>query len=103
MIAKQHAVTDIVAREPAVDHYGSSLGGSRGAVSQGNMFIMLKPKGQRDLSAASFIDQIRPKLAQVVGIQTFLRPAQDINLSGFGARAQFVYVLRSTNNDVLYR
>ena len=103
MIAKQHAVTDIVARDPAVDHYGSALGGSRGAVSQGYMFIMLKPKAQRDLSAASFIDEIRPKLAQVVGIQTFLRPAQDINLSGFGARAQFVYVLRSTNNDVLYR
>ena len=35
--------------------------------------------------------------------RTFLRPAQDINLSGFGARAQFVYVLRSNSNDVLYR
>ena len=103
MIAKQHAVTDIVHADPAVDHYGSSLGGSRGPVSQGNMFIMLKPKGERDVSAAGFIDRLRPRFARVVGIQTFLRPAQDINLSGFGARAQFVYVLRSTNNDVLYR
>jgi HAE1 family hydrophobic/amphiphilic exporter-1 len=103
MIAKQHAVTDIVHADPAVDHYGSSLGGSRGPVSQGNMFIMLKPKGQRDVAAAGFIDRLRPQFARVAGIQTFLRPAQDINLSGFGARAQFVYVLRSTRNDVLYR
>jgi HAE1 family hydrophobic/amphiphilic exporter-1 len=103
MIAKQHAVTDIVHADPAVGHYGSSLGGSRGPVSQGNMFIMLKPKGDRDVSAAGFIDRLRPQFAKVVGIRTFLRPAQDINLSGFGARAQFVYVLRSTSNDLLYR
>jgi multidrug efflux pump len=103
MIAKQHAASDLVGQDTAVEHYGSALGGSRGPVSQGSMFIMLKPKGERDVSAAEFIDRMRPKLQQVAGIQTFLRPAQDINLSGFGARAQFVYVLRSTDNEVLYR
>jgi HAE1 family hydrophobic/amphiphilic exporter-1 len=103
MIAKQHAAGDLVGQDTAVEHYGSALGGSRGPVSQGSMFIQLKPKGERDVSAAEFIDRMRPKLQQVPGIQTFLRPAQDINLSGFGARAQFVYVLRSTDNDVLYR
>ena len=103
MVAKQHAVSAIVQHDPAVEHYGSALGGSRGPVSQGNMFIMLKRRDERDISAAGFIDRMRPQLQQVPGIQTFLRPAQDINLSGFGARAQFVYVLRSTDNDVLYR
>src|SRR3569833_2058472 len=103
MIAKQHAVSAIVQHDPAVEHYGSALGGSRGPVSQGNMFIMLKRRNERDVSAAGFIDRMRPLLQQVPGIQTFLRPAQDINLSGFGARAQFVYVSRSTNNAVLYR
>jgi multidrug efflux pump len=103
MIAKQHAVSAIVGRDPAVEHYGSSLGGSRGPVSQGNIFIMLKRRDERDVSAAEFIDRMRPPLQHVPGIRTFLRPAQDINLSGFGARAQFVYVLRSTDNDVLYR
>jgi multidrug efflux pump len=103
MVAKQHAVTDIVAKEPAVEHYGSALGGARGPVSQGNMFIMLKHREDRDLSAAQFIDKMRPLLAEVPGIQTFLRSAQDINLSGFGARAQFVYVLKSTDNETLYR
>ena len=103
MIAKQHALTAIVQHDPAVEHSGSALGGARGPVSQGNMFIMLKLRNERDVSAAGFIDRMRPLLAQVPGIQTFLRPAQDINLSGFGARAQFVYVLRSPDNDVLYR
>jgi hydrophobe/amphiphile efflux-1 (HAE1) family protein len=103
MIAKQHAVSAIVEHDPAVEHSGAALGGSRGPVSQGNMFIMLKRRNERDISAAGFIDRMRPLLQQVPGIQSFLRPAQDINLSGFGARAQFVYVLRSTDNDVLYR
>jgi HAE1 family hydrophobic/amphiphilic exporter-1 len=103
MLVKQRAVSTIVERDSAVEHSGSQVGGSRGSVSQGNMFIMLKRRDERDISAAGFIDRMRPQLQQVPGIQTFLRPAQDINLSGFGARAQFVYVLRSTNNDVLYR
>ena len=103
MVAKQHAASDLVGQDPAVEHYGSALGGTRGPVSQGSMFIMLKPKASATCRPRASSTGCDPKLPQVPGIQTFLRPAQDINLSSFGARAQFVYVLRSTDNDVLYR
>jgi HAE1 family hydrophobic/amphiphilic exporter-1 len=103
MTVKQRAVSDILAGDPAIEHYASSFGGNNGTLSQGRFFIMLKDKGDRNVSAAGFIDRVRSKVAGVPGMRTFFRAAQDINLSGFGARAQYVYVLRSTDSSALYR
>jgi multidrug efflux pump subunit AcrB len=103
MKIKQKAVGDLIGRDPAVEHYASSFGGNNGTLSQGRFFIMLKDRGARDVSAAGFIDRMRGKHAAIPGIRTFLRSAQDINLSAFGSRAQYTYVLRSTDTQELYR
>ena len=47
------------------------------------MFIALKPKDAgRNATADQIIARLRPKLAQLVGVQTFLQAAQDINVGG---------------------
>jgi multidrug efflux pump len=103
MRAKQMAVSTLLQNDSAVEHYASSFGGNNGMLSQGRFFIMLKDRAHRDVSAAGFIDRMRPKQAAVPGMRTFLRAAQDINLSGFGARAQYVYVMKSTDSQALYQ
>jgi multidrug efflux pump len=104
MQAKQQSLGRIIGDDPAVEHYASRIGtgGFGGTLSQGNFFIMLKDSSDRNVSAAGLIERVRLSLAQVPGIQTFLRAAQDINLSAFGGRAEYVYVMRSTDITTLY-
>lgn len=105
MAAKVQALGRLIAADPAVEHYASRIGGGQGggSLSQGQLIITLKPPDERDVSAAGFIGRMRSKLAEVPGIQVFMRAGQDINLSAFGGRAQYVYVLRSTDNKALYQ
>jgi HAE1 family hydrophobic/amphiphilic exporter-1 len=107
MSAKQQAVARLVAADPAVEHYASKIGGGGGgggnSLSQGQLIIMLKDRNKRDVSAAGFINRMRSKLASIPGMTVFLRAGQDINLSGFGGRAQYIYVMKSADSKLLYQ
>jgi HAE1 family hydrophobic/amphiphilic exporter-1 len=66
--------------------------GSSGA--QANLSIALKPKDAgRKATVDQVIARLRPKLAALVGVQTFLQAAQDINVGGRAGRAQYQYTL----------
>jgi multidrug efflux pump subunit AcrB len=67
------------------------------------MFIVLKPLSQRDVTADQFIDRLRPKLAAVPGVSTFLQSIQNIQVGGRLARTQYQYTLQDTNLDELDR
>jgi HAE1 family hydrophobic/amphiphilic exporter-1 len=104
MQRKQAAASRILAADPAIEHVSSRIGNSGfgGTLSQGMFFIELKDKQDRDVSSATLIDRLRPKLGRIPGIQTFLRSAQDISFTAFGGRAQYVYVMRSADIKQLY-
>ena len=55
------------------------LGAGVGSTGQnmGRMFISLKPEDERDVSIFQVIARLRPKLAQVRGLRTYLLAAQD--------------------------
>ena len=95
MIAKHKALADIVGSDSAVQAYSHVVGASfsNQNLASGRFFIVLKDRGDRDVSAEGFINRIRPKLAGVPGIQLLLRAAQDINLGAGGGSAQYQYVL----------
>ncbi len=82
----------MVQQDPAIEGFGVFIGG--GGVNQGNLFITLRPKDSgRTATADQVITRLRPKLAKLVGVQTFLQAAQDINIGGRAARAQYQYTL----------
>jgi hydrophobe/amphiphile efflux-1 (HAE1) family protein len=102
MAERQKAAAKVVLDDPAVDTFGSLIGGgSSSGINTGRMFIVLKPLNQRDVTADQFIDRLRPKLAAVPGVSTFLQSIQNIQVGGRLARTQYQYTLQDTNLDEL--
>jgi HAE1 family hydrophobic/amphiphilic exporter-1 len=89
---KIHAVAGVLQKDPDIASMGFFVGSS--SSNQANFNISLKPKEEgRKASADQIITRLRPKLAQLVGVQTFLQANQDINVGGRAGRAQYQYTL----------
>jgi hydrophobe/amphiphile efflux-1 (HAE1) family protein len=100
MRERQDLVNKVVLGHPAVAHMVSFTGGF-GSINTGNMFIELKPKPPRSVSADQVIAELRPKLAQVPGIQLFLQSVQDVRMGGRAGRTQYQYTLQDANLEEL--
>jgi HAE1 family hydrophobic/amphiphilic exporter-1 len=100
MVRLQHALTDVVAKDPDVATWGASVGGSR-PLNNGFAIIGLKPRGERSASADQVITRLRSKLAAVPGATLFLQAAQDLNVGGRLSRTQYQYTLQDSNLDEL--
>jgi len=97
-------VVEVLLRDPAVASIGSSVGtgGGTASVSQGRIFISLKPLSERQgVSAAQVINRLRRPLASIPGIQTFLRAVQDVGIGGRVGNAQYQFVLLSPDLEGL--
>jgi multidrug efflux pump subunit AcrB len=74
---------------------GSAIGGGASSGNNtGRMFISLKPLGERDVTEAEVIQRLRPKLAQVPGITTYLQPLETIQIGGRLSRTEYQYTLQ---------
>jgi hydrophobic/amphiphilic exporter-1 (mainly G- bacteria), HAE1 family len=100
MVRRQHALLDVVAKDPDVESYGTGLGGSR-PINNGFVVIGLKPRDERDASADQIINRLRPQLAKVPGATLFMQAAQDLNVGGRTTRTQYQYTLQDSNIDEL--
>ncbi len=100
MVRRQHALLDIVAKDPDVESYGTGLGGSR-PINNGFVVIGLKPRDERDASADQVITRLRPQLAKVPGATLFMQAAQDLNVGGRTTRTQYQYTLQDSDIDEL--
>jgi len=88
----QHFV-DVVLHDPAVNTVVGFTGG--GARNSGNMFISLKPRAQRQMTADAVIARLRGKLGHEPGANLFVQPVQDIRVGGRPAGAQYQYTLQA--------
>jgi multidrug efflux pump len=99
MRTKQQAFVDIVRADPAVENVVAFTGG--GQRNAGQMFIALKPLGERKLSADRIMARLRGKLARVPGARLILQPVQDIRVGGRSAGAQYQFTLQAEHLDDL--
>jgi multidrug efflux pump len=88
-------------QDPDVESANGFLGG--GTVNAGRMFVSLKPRSERKLTADQVIARLRGKLAHVPGATLVLQPVQDIRVGGRPSAAQYQYTLRGDNSDELLR
>ncbi|MEB2551541.1 efflux RND transporter permease subunit, partial [Burkholderia gladioli] len=91
----------IVQSDPNVATVAGFSGGR--ATNTGFMFITLKDKPGRKLSADQVIAQLRPRLARVAGARTFLQAAQDLRVGGRQSNAQYQFTLFGDSTAELYQ
>jgi HAE1 family hydrophobic/amphiphilic exporter-1 len=100
MVRRQHKLTDVIAQDPDVASWATSVGGNR-PLNNGFIVIGLKPRDHRTATADQIIARLRPKLAQVPGATLFLQAAQDLNVGGRLARTQYQYTLQDADINEL--
>jgi len=101
----QQQVAAVVRSHPDVANVLSSCG-PRGNISVGNSGIVLaqlKPRKERKHSADEIIADLRPKLARITGIRTFLQVPPPIRLGGSLTKSQYQYTLQDSDTTELYR
>jgi HAE1 family hydrophobic/amphiphilic exporter-1 len=104
MKAHQQAAAKIVAADPNVAGFGSFLGagGSSSTANQGRLFMRLKDRSERDLSANEIIQELRKKLSQLPGINVFMQNPPLIRVGGNLTKALYQYSLQDTDTKELF-
>ena len=99
MVEHQEALAAIIRQDPNIDSYMSTVISN----NAGRIFIRLKPHSQRRLSADEVIQELRPKLAKVSGIQIFLQNLPPIRIGGQLTKSQYQFTLQSPDTKELYQ
>jgi HAE1 family hydrophobic/amphiphilic exporter-1 len=102
MVDHQKQVAEIVAQDPAVLYVMSQLGGDSRSINQGQLNVRLKPRSQRP-QVDQVIQAMRPKLAAVPGISTFMRNDPPIRIGGLQSKALFQFTMQSPDTPTLFR
>jgi HAE1 family hydrophobic/amphiphilic exporter-1 len=97
-------LSNIVAEDPNVASYSVFIGASgiRVSANQANMFLRLKDRSERKLSADEIIQELRPKFAQVPGVRVSIQNPPSIRIGGQITQALYQYTLQDGDLDELY-
>ncbi|MEO7337599.1 MAG: efflux RND transporter permease subunit [Caldimonas sp.] len=99
MVRLQDRAAAIVRADPNVLAV-SSFNGGGGSQNTGRMFIVLKPRDERQ-PMKQIIEGLRGKLRDVAGISVFMQPIQNLQLGGRPSKAQYQFILQSVRADEL--
>ena len=105
MVEHQKAVAVVIASDTNnVDAYMSSCGsggfGQQG--NQGNVFLRLKPRNERPLSADQVVQSLRARLLGIPGIKAYLVNPPPINIGGRVTSGLYQFTLQSADTATLY-
>ncbi len=105
MVEHQRQVAAIVRQDPNIESFMSAVGvgGASPTENTGRLGLMLKPRGERALSADEIIQELRPKLAVVPGIRVFLQNPPVIRIGGQMTKSLYQYTLQGADTGELYR
>src|SRR5262245_14646109 len=103
MAQYQQQLAAIVAEDPNVESFFSSVGVGGIALTgnTGRIFMKLKPRSERSLSADELIRDLRPKLVKVPGIRVSLQNPPVIRVGGRLTRSLYQFTLQSPNAQEL--
>ncbi len=103
MVRHQQALAAIVSKNPHVESFTSSVGagGPNSSANAGRIFMRLKPRSERP-SVDKIIQELRPKLATVPGIQAFLQNPPTIRIGGQLTKSLYQLTLQGSDTKELY-
>jgi HAE1 family hydrophobic/amphiphilic exporter-1 len=104
MVDKQMKLDAVLRASPHVVSYNLevSLGGSRFGINSGDLYIQLKPRGERP-PIGEVIQELRRQAGAITGLSVFLNPAQNLQIGARPSKSQYQYTLQAGNLDELFR
>ncbi|MDQ6666316.1 MAG: efflux RND transporter permease subunit [Acidobacteriota bacterium] len=99
MAKHQHAIANIIQADPNMQKTGAFLPEG----NQGFVFMALKPRSERALDVDHVMAELRPKLATVPGMFTFLQNPPPITISGQFTTSVYSMTLQSANLKEIYQ
>ncbi|MEW6221563.1 MAG: efflux RND transporter permease subunit, partial [Thermodesulfobacteriota bacterium] len=104
MAARQQERAAVVAKDPHVESFMSSIGasGASATVNTGRMFLRLAPRDERTLAADEIIEELRRRVAKVPGIRMFLQNLPPIRIGGQLTKSQYQFTLQAPDTGALY-
>ena len=100
MLRHQQEAAAVIQADPDVQGFMSSVFGGG---NQGHLFIHLKPRAERKLSADQVVRKLQPKLAQIPGLRVYLQNPPAINIGARFSKAMYQFTLQSSDIDALYQ
>jgi HAE1 family hydrophobic/amphiphilic exporter-1 len=103
MVRQQRAVAGLVAQNPYVDGFMSSVGagGPNLAGNTGRMFIRLIPRDKRP-GAEEIVQGLRPQLNSIPGMKVFVQILPPIRIGGMLTKSLYQFTLQSPDIKELY-
>ncbi len=101
MLQLQQQVADVVRHDPNVLNTMSSIGSP---INQGRIFFRLRDKKDRvnQMGAADVIQELRPKVSQIPGLNVFMQIPPTIRIGGSLTKSQYQYTLQTPDTAALY-
>ena len=93
-------VTEVVAADPDIVSWAGGIGAggpTTQTLNNGRVFMGLKPKSERESSAADIMARLRKKVSAIPGVALFMQVPQDINIGARLARTQYQYTLQDAD------
>ena len=103
MVAKQHEAAAIIRADPNVENVLAFMGAGGGSqtINVGRMIVRLKPFRERPF-ADDVIQEMRPKLQGIPGLQVFLQNLPLIRIGGRLTNSTYQFTLLDTDTQQLF-
>ncbi len=104
MAEHQQQVAEVIAQDANVESFMSTAGriGTLGSDNTGLVFMRLKPRSQRALSADELVGELRAKLDKIPGIICRPQNPPPIQIGGRLTQGQYQFTLQSGDAKQLY-
>ncbi|HEX3156380.1 MAG TPA: efflux RND transporter permease subunit, partial [Candidatus Angelobacter sp.] len=104
MLRHQQEAAKIIGESPYVANYMSTVGGGgvNAALNSGRIFARLTDRKTRP-HVDQIIEELRPKLAQIPGINVYLQNLPPIRIGGSLTKSQYQFTLQSPDTNELYQ
>lgn len=106
MAEYQKKVADILNRDPDIESFLYSVGGSSWGSSGANtsrMYVQLKPRRERDFSVNQIVERLRPQVSRFPGVKVLMMIPQAIRVGGHSSRTAYDFTLQGPETNELYK
>ena len=103
MAELQQSVAELIKQDPDVKNVASFVGAGtvNATLNSGRLYIVLKPRSERNATAQQIITRLRASLNNVIGISVFFQAVQDLQIDTRLSRTQYQYTIEDANTEEL--